>query len=280
MHHPAVVHHPTLRCLLRATLLVSASACGFSGRPVDLSDPPSSPDARVGPDAEIDARIHAVVAPVPLGTAGTYAILAKSGISGIIGTVSGDLGVSPAAATYITGFSLTADATNTYATSAQVTGRIYAASYVAPTPAHLTLAVSDMELAFTDAAARTPEVSELAGGLIGGLALPPGSYAWSTAVAIVGDVTLVGGPDEVWLFQVAGGVSLAANSHVVLAGGALAKNVVWQVSGGPVMLAASAGLVGIVLAKTSVTLAAGASVHGRLLAQTNVDVDGSTVIAP
>lgn len=271
-----------LRWLLRATLLVSATACGFAGRPVDLSDPPGSPDARVGPtgDADIDARLHAAVAPVALGTAGTYAILAKSGISGIIGTVVGDLGVSPAAATYITGFSLAADATNTYATSAQVTGRIYAASYVAPTPAHLTLAVADMELAFTDAAARAPEVRELAGGLIGGLALPPGSYAWTSAVAIVGDVTLSGGPDEVWLFQVAGALSLAAQSHIVLAGGALAKNVVWQVTGGPVTLAAGAQLAGIVLAKTSVTLAAGASVHGRLLAQTNVDVDGSSVTAP
>ena len=273
--------HPTPRCPLRAVLLlVSVSACGFSGRPLDLSDAPTSADARVGTPVDIDARLHAAVAPIALGSAGTYAILAKSGISGIIGTVTGDLGVSPAAATYITGFSLTADATNTYATSAQVTGRIYAASYVAPTPAHLTTAVAAMELAFTEAAGRTPEVTELAGGLIGGATLPPGSYAWSSAVAITGDVTLLGGPDEVWLFQIAQALSLSANSHIVLAGGALAKNVFWQVTGGPVTLAASAALAGIVLAKTSVTLAAGASVHGRLLAQTNVDVDGSTVIAP
>ena len=261
-------------------LLLSASACGFTGRSVDLSDPPSTLlDAGVPLDLAIDARAHPAVAAVPLGAAGTYAILAKSGISGIIGTVTGDLGVSPAAATYITGFSLVADPTNTYATSAQVTGRIYAASYVAPTPAHLTTAVADMELAFTDAAGRAPQVTELASGLIGGLALPPGSYAWSTAVAIAADVTLVGGPEEIWIFQIAQALQLSAGTRIVFANGGLAKNVFWQVSG-PVTLAASAELAGIVLTKTAVTLAAGAVVHGRLLGQTNVDVDGSTVIGP
>lgn len=262
-------------------LLLSASGCGFAGRSVDLSDPPSPllDAGAMPPDLAIDARLHPAIAAVPLGAAGTYAILAKSGISGIIGTVTGDLGVSPAAATYITGFSLAADVSNTFATSAQVTGRIYAASYVAPTPALLTTAVADMELAFTDAAGRTPEVTELANGLIGGLALPPGSYAWSTAVAITADVTLVGGPDEVWIFQIAQALQMSAGTRIVLAGGALAKNVFWEV-GEQVTLAASAELAGIVLAKTGVTLAAGAVVHGRLLAQTAVDVDGSTVIGP
>ena len=123
------------------------------------------------------------------------------------------------------------------------------------------------------------QISELATGLIGGLTLPPGSYAWTTGVAIAQNVTLLGGPDEIWILQVAQALSMTANTRIVLAGGARAKNVFWQVSG-PVMLAASADLAGVVLTKTSVTLAAGAIVHGRLLAQTNVDVDGSTVIAP
>ena len=261
-------------------LVVSTSACGFTGKSLDLSDPPDPPDGQPATtDAAIDARVHATVAPVALGTAGTYAILAKAGISGIIGTVTGDLGVSPAAATSITGFSLTADATNTYATSAQVTGKIYAASYVAPTPAHLTLAVADMELAFTDAAGRIPQVTGLASGLIGGLTLPPGDYAWTTDVAVAADVVLDGGPDEIWVLQLAQDLHLSAHARIVLAGGALAKHVFWQVSGA-VTLAASAELTGIVLTKTAVTLAAGATVHGRLLAQTAVDADGGTVIAP
>jgi hypothetical protein len=227
-----------------------------------------------------DANPHATIAPVALGTAGTYAILAKSGISGIIGQVTGDIGISPAAATYITGFSLSADATNTFATSAQVTGRIDAASYVAPTPTRMTIAISDMEIAFADAAGRTPQVTELAGGAIGGMTLAPGSYAWSSAVSITQDVTLAGDATDVWILQIAQSLTMTAGTRVVLTGGALAKNVFWQINGGPVTLAATADLHGIVLAQTAVTLAAGASVHGRILAQTAVDVDGSTVTAP
>lgn len=261
-------------------LLLSVSACGFSIGSSDPSQetPSTEPDASVDPTG--DAPIHGAISPIALGTAGTYAILSKAGISGIIGNVTGDLGVSPAAATYITGFSLTADTTNTYSTSTQVTGRIYAASYVAPTPARLTAAVSDMELAFTDAVSRTPQVTELAAGLIGGLTLPAGSYAWSSAVAITSDVTLAGNATDVWIFQIAQELTMAGGTRIVLTGGALAKNVFWQVSGGPVTLAAGADLHGVVLALTSVTLAAGASVHGRLLAQTSVVVDGSSVIAP
>lgn len=273
----------TLRQALAATIALSTGGCSFTGRSVDLSDPPTDTgDAGSGPalDVGVDARLHAAVAAIPLGTAGTYAILAKAGISGIIGSVTGDVAVSPAAATYITGFSLIADASNTFATSTQITGRVYAASYVAPTPARLTTAVADLELAYADGAARIPEVAELAGGAIGGLVLPPGSYAWATAVPITQSVTLTGGPDEVWIFQIAGALTMDAGTQIILAGGARARNVYWVISGGPVMLAAGATLEGIVLAKTAVTLASGCVVHGRLLAQTEVHADGSSVLAP
>ncbi|MBN1578841.1 MAG: DUF3494 domain-containing protein, partial [Chitinispirillaceae bacterium] len=91
-------------------------------------------------------------APVNLGTSGNFALLAKTGIS-VTGTSSvvGDLGVSPAAATFITGLGLIADPSNTFSTSSLVTGKIYAADYTSPTPTNLTTAISDMETAYTDA---------------------------------------------------------------------------------------------------------------------------------
>ena len=86
---------------------------------------------------------------VDLGTAGDFAILSKAGISTVPSSdIVGDIGVSPIAATAITGFSLTADATNVFATSLQVTGKVYAANYAVPAPANMTTAVSDMETAF------------------------------------------------------------------------------------------------------------------------------------
>ncbi len=193
--------------------------------------------------------------------------------------VTGNVGVSPAAARYITGFSLTADATNAFATSPQVTGQIFAADYASPTPSNMTTAVSDMELAFTDAAGRAPDFRELGAGNIGGMTLAPGVYKWGTGLLIPTSITLTGSANEVWIFQVAQDLTIASSTHVTLAGGALAKNVFWQVAG-KVELGTTAHLEGTVLSQTSITLNTGASVNGRLLAQTAVAIDGSTVVKP
>ena len=87
----------------------------------------------------------------------------------------GDIVVSPAAASFITGFGLIADSTNTFATSSLVTGKIYAANYAAPSPTYMTTAISDMQTAFSDAAGRTlPDFTEFGAGNISGLSLIPG----------------------------------------------------------------------------------------------------------
>jgi len=218
--------------------------------------------------------------PVNLATAGDFAILAKTGISTVpTSAVTGDLGVSPAAATFITGWALTADATNAFSTSTQLTGKAYAADYAAPTPTNLTTAIGDMQTAFTDAAGRAPGVTELGAGNIGGMTLAPGVYKWGTGLLVPTDVTLNGGASDVWIFQIAQDLTVASGAKVVLAGGALPKNVFWQVAG-LVEVGTTAHLEGIVLTQTSVTLRTGASINGRLLAQTAVNIDGSTVVEP
>jgi hypothetical protein len=219
-------------------------------------------------------------AAVALGTAGGFAILAKSGISTVPPSViTGDIGVSPVAATGLTGFTLTADTGNAFATSTQVTGKVYAATYAAPTPANLTAAVADMQLAFTDAAGRAAGVTELGAGDIGGRDLPPGVYKWGTGLLIPTDVTLTGSATGVWIFQVAQDLTLANGARVVLAGGALPKNVFWQVSG-LVSVGTTSHLAGVVLSQTSIGVATGGVVQGRLLAQTAVTLDTATVTQP
>jgi len=218
--------------------------------------------------------------PVNLATAGDFAILAKTGISTVpTSAVTGDLGVSPAAATFITGWALTADATNAFSTSTQLTGKAYAADYAAPTPTNLTAAVGDMQTAFADAAGRTPGVTELGAGNVGGMTLAPGVYKWGTGLLVPTDVTLNGGATDVWIFQIAQDLTVANGAKVVLAGGALPRNVFWQVAG-LVEVGTTAHLEGIVLTQTSATLKTGASINGRLLAQTAVNIDGSTVVEP
>jgi hypothetical protein len=218
--------------------------------------------------------------PVDLGSAETFVVLAKSAISTVPPSViTGDVGVSPAAASYITGFSLTADASDEFSSSPQVTGRIYASDYSSPTPSDLTVAISDMELAFTDAGGRAANVSELGAGDIGGMTLEPGVYAWSTGLLVPTDVTLAGNANAVWIFQIAQDLTVSSATQVTLSGGARAKNVFWRVSGS-VELGTTSHFEGIVLTATAITLQTGASINGRLFAQTAVNLDANTLNQP
>jgi hypothetical protein len=218
--------------------------------------------------------------PVNLGTAGGFAILAKSGISTVpTSAITGNIGVSPAAATYITDFSLIADSTNVFSTSLQVTGKVYAADYAAPTPTNLTTAIGDMGTAFTDAAGRAPSVTELGAGNVGGMNLTPGVYKWGTGLLIPSDVTLTGSATDVWILQIAQDLTLSSGVRINLAGGALPKNIFWQVAG-MVDMGTTSHLEGVVLSQTAITLGTGATVNGRLLAQTAVSLDASTVVEP
>ena len=219
--------------------------------------------------------------PVNLGTAGNFVILAKSGISTVpTSAITGDIGVSPIDSTAITGFSLILIAASPFATSAQVTGKVYAPDYALPTPANLTTAIGDMQTAYTDAAGRTiPDFTELGAGQIGGLTLVPGLYKWGTDVLISSDVTLSGGPNDVWIFQIAGKITQANGTKVHLTGGARAANIFWQAFG-DVSLGTITHFEGIIMAQTSISLGTGASINGRLLAQTAVTLGANTVTAP
>jgi hypothetical protein len=216
---------------------------------------------------------------VYLGTAADFSILAKSGISSTGATrVVGNMGVSPIAGTAITGFALKRTGT-TYSTSPLVNGNIYAANYAAPTPAKLTGEIGDMQKAYVDAAGRkNPTKIALGAGNIGGLTITPGLYKWSTGVDIPTDVTLSGSPSGIWIFQVAGTLTVASGKKVILAGGALDKHIFWQVAG-KTTLGTTAVLHGVILDKTAIVLKTGARLYGRALAQTAVTLDAS-VVAP
>lgn len=218
---------------------------------------------------------------VPLGTAGTFAILALSGVTNVpTSVVTGNIGLNSTAAG-MTGFSETADASGTFATSAQVAGRLYAADYAAPTPAELTTAVADTGAAFADADGRTPTTTNAGGGNLTGLNLAPGVYNWTTGVSVdsASAVTLTGTATDVWVFQIDGGITMNPGSIVTLAGGALPQNVFWRTSG-VAALDTTAHLEGIVLSGSSVTLADGASVNGRLYATTAVTLIANTITRP
>jgi hypothetical protein len=214
--------------------------------------------------------------PVNLGKAGPFAILTKSGITDVFpSAINGDVGASP-----ITGAAI-------HLTCAEVmTGIIYSVNAAGPLPCRvtdptlLTKAVGDMETAYTDAAGRKlPNFVNLGAGLIGGLTLVPGLYKWSTRVLISTDVTLSGAKNAVWIFQIAGTLTQASATKVILKGGALPKNIFWQTSGA-VAIGTTAHFEGVILAKTKIAMKTGASANGRLLAQTAVTLEKNAVTRP
>jgi hypothetical protein len=229
------------------------------------------------------AQLAANPPPVNLGTAGNFVILTKAGISTTgAGHITGDIGVSPVAATYITGFGLIMDASNTFSTSSLVTGRAYASDYTAPTPAKMTTAIGDMQTAFTDAAGRSPSTgyTELYAGDLTGKTLTRGVYKWGTGVLVsAGGVTVTGTSTDVWIFQIAQDLTVANGALVNLGGGARAANIFWQVSG-KVTLGTSAGMSGVILCQTNIAISTGASFNGRALAQTAVTLDANAVTDP
>jgi len=213
--------------------------------------------------------------PVDLGAAGTFAILSKSGVTDVYpSSVMGNVGSSP-----ITGAAILVRCN-------EVSGTIFSVNAAGPFPCtvnaapFLTAAVLDMQIAYLDAERRvSPNFNALGAGEIGGKTLRPGLYKWGTGVTISSNVTITGGPKDVFIFQIAGPLRQANATKVILTGGVKARNIFWQVGGG-VAIGTTAHLEGIVLSKTNIAVKTGASVRGRLLAQTAVTLQMNTVTQP
>jgi hypothetical protein len=218
-------------------------------------------------------------ATVILGTAGNYAIFAETGIT-TTGTtaVVGDVGLNSTNGN-LTGFEpLTFDPVNLqFATSGLVTGKIWTTSMSYGTPAVLGIAKDDMVAAYDEASTRPSAIDGPgSAGAIGGLTIVPGLYKWSMPVEIGSDVTLNGGLNDVWIFQITGTLTQDAATHVLLTGQAQAKNVFWVVSTAATLLA-GAEFQGVLLTKTGISLDSGAKATGSLLAQTAVTMIANSV---
>lgn len=242
----------------------------------------------------------------PLGSIITnnFVILGETGITnaGHGSSITGNVGNSPGTA---------AQMNNVFCS--EITGTIYGvnAAYVGdgvdtscfagnpgvppvdPADANKTLvdnAVIDMVTAYNDAANGVShpvtEVADLRSATIGidpmYTTFEPGVYKWTTNLTIAGDITLHGGPDDIFIFQIAGDLTLAASgsveagTHILLTGGAKASNVFWAVGGlaGAILDSYSTSN-GIILSAKAITMGTGAVLNGRALAQTTVTLIGN-----
>ena len=221
-----------------------------------------------------------VTGAVNLGSAGNFVILSNSGITDVSSSaVTGNIG------TYFTGASITATDGNI---CDEVTGTIYTIDAAGPACRvidvnRLLQASLDMGTAYTDAAGRPTSLGflDMGAGNIGGLTLTPGVYTWGTGVTLPfgTNVTLRGGVNDVFIFQVAQTLTTGDATQIILTGGAQAKNIFWVV-GETVALGAGSQFQGNILGATDITLLAGASVTGRLMAGTDVTLITNAVTQP
>ena len=223
---------------------------------------------------------------INLGTAGNFAILSKTGITDVPPSViTGNIGTSLDQASTDTAFA--------GITCLQVTGLIYSFNSTGPLPcvhvdsSLIGTAVGDMMTAYTNASApATPAGTDatnlnVGGGTLNGQNFVPGTYTWNNpgSVTITGDITLTGSATDVWIFQVNGTLNIASGKKITLAGGALPKNIFWQVTGA-VTLVTDSTFEGNILAQTNIAMQSGATLHGRALAQSAVTLIANTVTIP
>ena len=203
---------------------------------------------------------NAATAPVSLGSAAKFAVLAAATVTNTGATrIKGNLGLSPG--TSVTGFP-----------PGQVDGTIDTADSVA------SQAQTDLTAAYNDAAGRT--VTATIPVELGGTTVTPGVYNSAAGTfGITGTLTLnaQGNPDAVFIFQAASTLITASASNVKLINGAKAANVFWQV-GSSATLGTFSTLKGNVMALASITVTTGVTVHGRILARTAaVTLDTDTI---
>jgi hypothetical protein len=210
----------------------------------------------------MQATAGAAGSPVSLGSASTFGVLAGTTVTNTgLTVINGDLGLSPG--TSVTGFP---------------PGSFTGTEYIADTNA--AQAQTDLTTAYNNAAGQTPTTTGLAS--IGNQTLTPGVYNASSSLGVGGTLTLdaQGDANAVFIFQAGSTLITASGTRVVLANGAQACNVFWQV-GSSATLGTSTSFAGSILALTSITVTTGTTVNGGVLARNGaVTLDDDTITAP
>ena len=262
--------------LLAFSLSAIVVGCGSGS---DSAAPPATPAVNQAGGACTDAAC------VPLGSAASFVILAQAGVTNVPSSpITGNVGAHPITGTAIgvtcaevSGTIYDTDGAYTGGGAADVTCRVTDATL-------LGTAVTDSIAAYNDADGRPAGVGATnlnrGGGTLTNDTLVAGTYTWDGTLELPTDLTLSGSATDVWIFQIDGNLNQAAATRVNLTGGALSKNVFWQVGGAAVNIGTTAHFSGIIITGTTVAMGAGATLDGRIYSGTSVTLDQNTITRP
>jgi Ice-binding-like/Bacterial Ig-like domain len=216
----------------------------------------------------------ACLGPIPLGSAapfGTFGGSAGTTNSGILTVINGDIGTT-AVSTLVTGFHDTSPGCTYTEVPGSDIGLVNGLIYTAPPPPTVSCpqegtaataaiamqALADAQIAYNALVALPPGPDPGAGNLANQV-LVAGTYTAAAGSFMMqgGNLTLDarGDANAVWVFQMAttltvGGPGAAAPESVILANGAQAKNVYWQVGSAATINAAGGGtMVGTIISQ-------------------------------
>ena len=202
-------------------------------------------------------------AAVDLKSNSSFALLAGTTVTVTgAGSITGNIGIFPGTQ-YVAG-----------TPPVTVKGTVYPGGPVAAQ------AQADLLTSYNDAAGRTVAPITIAGN-IGGQTLAPGLYKSTSSLSISsGDLTLdaQGNANAIWIFQIASTLTTTSGRQVILAGGAKAANVFWQV-GSSATIGTTSVFQGNILAQVSISILTGATLTGRALAisgAVTLDTGGGT----
>lgn len=199
-----------------------------------------------------------------LGRAWSFAVLGGSTVTNTGATsITGDLGVSSPGVS-VTGFPPGTQSRGTQHVGDPAANR----------------AQVDAQAAYA-VLAGMPCSTALTGQDLGGKALAPGVYCFTSSAQLTGQLVLDarGKSKEIWVFQIASTLTTATNSSVVMRKGGRAGNVFWQVGSGAT-LGTGTAFIGNILAYSSITMNTAANLSGRALAREAVTMDSNNMRVP
>jgi hypothetical protein len=210
----------------------------------------------VGLTTNAAARSRSVASSPSLGAASSFSVLADLSMSAAAAgtTVSGDLGLSTGLADSRTG-----------------PWTVGGSEYFGPTSLASDARTAALG-AFTNLASQTTD------GVWASINPVPGVWTIAADQTFTGTLTLTGGYDDVWVFQI--GNDMTFSGSVILGGNAQACHVFWQI-GRDATIASGSTFVGTLIAQRTITLVSGATVNGRILAlDGSLTTDGNSISGP